>query len=109
MVVIVFLLGLAMIAAFASAMVFLVTLLMRKVLRMQPGKWFWRIASVIAAVFSGVLFAVLVLVFANAALSPLGAFLIYFCISWVCGLPALFIMRLNWRRQQLSNPVAIFE
>jgi len=109
MVVIAFLLGLVMIAAFASAMVFFVTVLMRKVLRMQLGKWFWWIASVIAAVFSGLLFALFVLAFADAAFSPLGAFLIYLCMSWVCGLPALLIMRRNWRRQQLPDPVAIFE
>ena len=70
---------------------------------------FWWIASVIAAVFSGLLFALFVLAFADAAFSPLGAFLIYLCMSWVCGLPALLIMRRNWRRQQLPDPVAIFE
>lgn len=110
MVLIAFVVGLVMIMAFASGLFFLVTLVMRKALGMRPGKkGFWWIASLLTAVLNGVLLAALVLATARSALGPFSAFAIYFCMSWLCSLPMLLVLRRNWRRNQLPDPASIFE
>lgn len=109
MVWIAFIFGLAVLIVLATIGNLVASLLLRKGFRIQHGKVYWRLVSVIGAFLAATPVTLLVEATDAGFSDPVAAFLLYLGICWGLGLPGLLWMHRNWRSKQLPDPASIFE